>query len=98
MPKKSNFKETMKTLTQEQDYAEKYIQKKAKSKFNLIHQEIQKFLKDDKHNWIKCNFEDCYIGDTHYVLELCLEKKILKKLICFVQYVNRVKYKTVFFV
>ena len=84
MPKKSNFKETMKTLIQEQDHVEKRS-KKAKSKFNLIHQEIQKFLKDDKHNWIGCNFEDCYYWGQALCPGIVLGKKDPKKLICFVQ-------------
>ena len=103
IPKKSIFRETMKTLMQEQDHAEIRPKRQKQSsqvcagcsvRFNTPRD--KEILKDDKHDWIGCNLKSATIGDMHYVLELCLGKKILKKLICFVQYIRRVK--TVFFI
>ena len=66
--------------------------------FDLIHQEIKKFWKMINTIGSDVISKTATIGDTRYVLELCLEKKILKKLICFVQYIRKVKHKTVFFI
>ena len=85
-PKKPIFKETMKTLVQEQDHAE--IRPKRRKQSSQIcpvcsvrfdTPRDKKILKDDKHDWIGCNFEDCNYWGHALCLGIVLDKKDPKK-------------------
>ena len=87
IPKKSIFKETLKTLIQEQDHAEICPKRQKQSLqvcagcsswFNTPRD--KEILKDDKHDWIGCNFKDFnYWGHT-LCLGIVLGKKDPKKI------------------
>ena len=82
IPKKSIFRETMKTLMQEQDHAEIRPKRQKQSsqicagcsvRFNTPRD--KEILKDDKHDWIGCNFEDCNYWGHALCLGIVLGKK-----------------------
>ena len=82
IPKKSIFRETMKTLIQEQDHAEIRPKRQKQSsqicagcsvRFNTPRD--KEILKDDKHDWIGCNFEDCNYWGHALCLGIVLGKK-----------------------
>ena len=86
IPKKSIFKETMKTLIQEQDHAEIHLKRWKQSlqicadcfiRFNTPRD--KEILKDNKHNWSDVISKTAATGDT-LCPEIVLGKKDPKKI------------------
>ena len=82
IPKKSIFREMMKTLMQEQDHTEIRPKRQKQSSQVCAGCSVQlntprdkEILKDDKHDWIACNFEDCNYWGHALCLGIVLGKK-----------------------